>query len=187
MRTRSIIAIVLLAGCGSTTATTGGGGYGKSASTTSAPAATSATTANDAAAAYGKAYGGSYGAATTAAPSTSAAKLTIIKTALGSAVGDAAGFALYMFTPDSGGKPTCVDTCAANWPPAATTGAPTAAAGLDATKLSTVKHPNGKTQVTYNGHPLYRYGGDAAAGDTGGQGRLGYWYLVSPAGAKITG
>lgn len=179
MRHRYIVAVLALAACGSSTSATGGGGaYG--AQTTKAATATTATTSSG---------GGGY--AVPPPPSSSApagpANLTIITTSLGQAVGDASGFALYMYMPDSGGTPTCTDTCAANWPPAATTGAPTAATGLDTKLLTTVMHPNGVTQVVYNGHPLYRYGGDAAPGDIGGEGRLGYWYLITPVGAKIAG
>jgi predicted lipoprotein with Yx(FWY)xxD motif len=180
MRHRYIVAVLALAACGSSTsATSGGGAYG--AQTTKAATATTATTSS----------GGGGGYAVPPAPSSSApagpANLTIITTSLGQAVGDTSGYALYMYMPDSGGTPTCTDTCAANWPPAATTGAPTAATGLDTKLLTTVMHPNGVTQVVYNGHPLYRYGGDAAPGDIGGEGRLGYWYLLTPAGTKIAG
>ena len=34
---------------------------------------------------------------------------------------------------------------------------PKAGAGISAAKLSTVKRPDGSTQVTYAGFPLYRY------------------------------
>ena len=34
------------------------------------------------------------------------------------------------------------------------------------------------------GHPLYRFAGDAKAGDTNGQGIIGKWYASSPSGAK---
>ena len=43
-------------------------------------------------------------------------------------------------------------------------------------------------QVTYHGHPLYRYAGDSRAGDTNGQGLDQFgaeWYVLAPKGSKI--
>jgi predicted lipoprotein with Yx(FWY)xxD motif len=187
MRHRYIVAVLALAACGSTTSATSGG-YGAQ-TTKAATATTTATTAlsTNTTSSYG---GGGGGYAVPPAPTTMAAgpaNLTIIKTPLGQAIADASGYALYMYSPDGTGAPTCTDTCAANWPPAATTGAPTVSAGLDAKLLTTVKHPSGVTQVVYNGHPLYRYGAEAAPGDIGGEGRLGYWFLLTPAGDTIAG
>jgi predicted lipoprotein with Yx(FWY)xxD motif len=42
--------------------------------------------------------------------------------------------------------------------------------------LGTVTRPDGTTQVTYNGWPLYEYTGDHAAGDTNGTG--GHWQVI---------
>jgi hypothetical protein len=55
--------------------------------------------------------------------------------------------------------------------------------------LGTTMRADGTTQVTYSGHPLYLYAGDTNAGDTKGQGLNasgGLWWLLSPAGARIT-
>ena len=57
--------------------------------------------------------------------------------------------------------------------------------GITASKLGTVKRPDGKVQVTYNGLTLYRYSKDAKAGDANGQGTGKLWYAITPAG-KIT-
>ena len=194
MHRRYLVALLVLAACGSTGAKTAGGGYGtqQTTATTAAPTTATtaaATTATTSAYSYGGGGGGGGGYAVppTSAPVTGGSQLTIIKTSLGSAVGDANGYALYVFTPDTNGTPTCTGSCANSWPPATTTGTPAAATGLDVTKLTTVKNAAGDMQVVYNGHPLYHYSGDAAPGDTNGQGKLGIWYLVSPAGDKITG
>jgi predicted lipoprotein with Yx(FWY)xxD motif len=52
-----------------------------------------------------------------------------------------------------------------------------------------VRRADGSRQVTYAGHPLYRFGGDAAAGQANGQGSDDFgalWYVVGPRGAAIT-
>jgi hypothetical protein len=46
------------------------------------------------------------------------------------------------------------------------------------------------SQLTYAGHPLYRYAGDEAAGDTNGEGLTqfgGGWDVLAPSGHKIEG
>jgi predicted lipoprotein with Yx(FWY)xxD motif len=50
--------------------------------------------------------------------------------------------------------------------------------GVKQSLLGRLTRPNGKMQVTYNGHPLYRYSGDTKAGQTSGQGIDGKWYAV---------
>jgi predicted lipoprotein with Yx(FWY)xxD motif len=61
------------------------------------------------------------------------------------------------------------------------TGDATAGNGVDAAKLT--KAPSG--QVAYNGHLLYLYASDSAAGQTNGQGVAGVWHVVSAAGDPI--
>ena len=83
---------------------------------------------------------------------------------------------------------TCSGACATDWPPVTTTGKPRPAA---ASRLRWSERPRGPTakQVTYNGHPLYRYVGDQKAGDTNGQGVSAFgarWYAVSPSGSAVT-
>lgn len=46
---------------------------------------------------------------------------------------------------------------------------------------------DGTTQVSYNGHPVYDYSGDFAAGDTNGEGSEGVWHLVDANGDAVTG
>ena len=69
--------------------------------------------------------------------------------------------------------------CLGTWPAAKATGTPTAAPGLDASKLEVV---NG--QLAYAGHLLYYYAGDTKPGDTNGA-SIPSWDAVSPAGAPI--
>jgi predicted lipoprotein with Yx(FWY)xxD motif len=56
--------------------------------------------------------------------------------------------------------------------------------------LGTSKRDDGKTQVTYGGHPLYLYIGDVKAGDMNGQGVSAFgarWYAVTPSGRRLGG
>ncbi|MFB7620409.1 hypothetical protein [Kitasatospora sp. NPDC056181] len=103
---------------------------------------------------------------------------------------DSQGKTLYLFEKDTSTTSTCYDECAAAWPPALTTGAPTAAHGADQAKLSTTTRTDGKTQVVYNGHPLYYFEGDKAQGDTNGEESSAFgakWYVVNVDGNKVEG
>ena len=54
--------------------------------------------------------------------------------------------------------------------------------------LTTITLPSGAKQVTYAGHPLYTYAGDAKPGAVQGQGLDQFgaeWYVVAPSGHKI--
>jgi secreted repeat protein with Y-X4-D motif len=70
------------------------------------------------------------------------------------------------------------------------TGTPTAGTGAKASLVGTTARSGGKTQVTYNGHPVYVYSGDHSAGDTNGEGINAFgatWYTLSSSGNQITG
>lgn len=95
------------------------------------------------------------------------------------------GRSVYLFTPDpAGGTGTaCLEGCIANWPAVLVPEGAEAAAGPGLTgTITTLERPDGGQQVVYAGHPLYFFVGDAAAGDTNGQGLNDVWFLVTPAG-----
>ena len=72
--------------------------------------------------------------------------------------------ALYTWKQEKGLKVKCTGACAKTWPPLTIphgTMAPKHIAGVMGT-FGEVMRPNGATQVTYNGHPLYRFHGDTA-------------------------
>lgn len=100
------------------------------------------------------------------------------------------GYTLYDFTPDTPANSACTKgLCVRLWPPLLTTGTPTVGKGLDASLAGTVRRPDGQLQVTYGGHPLYRWIGDSRPGMITGQALLnvgGYWYVISPHGGQIT-
>jgi len=104
----------------------------------------------------------------------------------------AKGLTLYYWTQDVGKKSGCVNDptyhCSKWWPPLLTTGAPVAAAGAKQSLLGTTKRADGTTQVTYAGHPVYRWRGvgsplpDKKPGDLNGQGFISQWWALSPSG-----
>jgi predicted lipoprotein with Yx(FWY)xxD motif len=107
---------------------------------------------------------------------------------LGKYLVDSQGRTLYLFEKDTGTISTCSGACASAWPPSTKSGHPKAGSGVNAALLGNSTRSDGSTQLTYDGHPLYRYAGDGSPGDTNGQGLTqfgGGWYVVSPAGHKI--
>jgi predicted lipoprotein with Yx(FWY)xxD motif len=104
---------------------------------------------------------------------------------LGTILVDNAGRTLYGFTPDVGqAAPTCVDACAATWPPLIVTTA-TAGTGLDASKMTTITRTDGAKQAKYGDYPLYYFATDTAAGQTNGQGVAGKWFVIGADGQLI--
>lgn len=114
----------------------------------------------------------------------SAATVEVGETSLGSVLVDADGMTLYLFTPDDGGEPTCEGSCAELWPPVLDDD-PEPAEGVDASLLGTVERSDGESQVTYAGHPLYRYAQDDQPGDVKGQGVNDVWFAIAPDGTAV--
>jgi predicted lipoprotein with Yx(FWY)xxD motif len=118
------------------------------------------------------------GAAAAKAPISSADRAKV-----GRVVVDAQGFTLYRFTAEAQGRPVCTGACVKTWPPA-TVGK---GSGLP-DHVATVDRPDGGgLQLTYDGHPLYRYAGDHASGDANGDGVGGQWYAVKAGGGSASG
>jgi predicted lipoprotein with Yx(FWY)xxD motif len=124
-----------------------------------------------------------------ASPSTTAATIAVATNAtLGMILVDGNGMTIYLFVADTGKTSTCYGSCAQYWPPVLTTGAPKAGAGATASLLGTTTRTDGTVEVTYAGHPLYRFLQDKKPGDTTGQGLNlsgGLWYVMSPAGVAM--
>jgi predicted lipoprotein with Yx(FWY)xxD motif len=134
---------------------------------------------------------GTFGATAAAAPDATSARSATVKIAhsrLGKILVDSRGRTLYVLSADSARKSTCFGACAQNWPPLRVSRKPTVGRGLKASKIGTIRRRDGKPQVTYNRHPLYRFVGDTRAGQTHGQGIVafgGRWSVVSPAGRPV--
>ncbi len=102
---------------------------------------------------------------------------------------DGSGRAVYLFAADGMNKLTCSGACASAWPPVLATGQLTATGGAKTADLGTINRPGGGKQVTYDGHALYFFAGDSGPGQANGQGSGSFgakWWLVAPAGTKIT-
>jgi predicted lipoprotein with Yx(FWY)xxD motif len=106
---------------------------------------------------------------------------------LGSVLVDAEGMTVYLFTPDEGTESTCDGECEAIWPPVVAEGKPTAGEGALSTALGTTKRKDGTMQVTYEGHPLYTFSGDKAAGEANGQEIEGIWFALDESGNEVKG
>jgi predicted lipoprotein with Yx(FWY)xxD motif len=125
-------------------------------------------------------------------PATPAATGTAINTGstrLGQVLVDSNGLTVYLFLADKGTASSCNSAaCVQYWPPVLTTGAPQAGSGVTGSLLGTTARADGTTQVTYAGHPLYRFVMDKAAGDATGQAVNAFgapWYVVAPSGMQI--
>ena len=138
--------------------------------------------------------GGGATAATPAAPPKTAsgqvATVGLAKTGLGQILVNSQGLTLYLFKADQGTKSACTGACAEAWPPLLVTGKPSVGSGLQGSLAGTTTRPEGRTQVTYHGHPLYLFAQDHKAGETNGQGISAFgaaWFALNSAGNQVSG
>jgi predicted lipoprotein with Yx(FWY)xxD motif len=139
----------------------------------------------------GLALAGCGGSASHALPTTSdgrPASVGVSSTGLGDVLVDRQGRTLYLFERDSGTMSACTGACAVNWPPLRVRGTPLVGSGANSSDVGRTARPDGISQLTYNGHPLYTFVNDKKPGDTNGEGINafgGSWFAVSPAGAEV--
>ncbi len=145
------IAMVIVA-CGGTS--TGTGPYGVGGNTSASQTATAAANT------------GSGASIKTAIVTVNGKSVTILT--------NGQGMTLYYRTSDSATS-VCSGGCASVWPPLLSSSVPSSSLPG---KLSVQTTANG-SQVEYNGHPLYTYSGDTAAGQTSGEGFGGIWFVVT--------
>lgn len=87
------------------------------------------------------------------------------------------GRTLYSLSAETNGRFICTGACASTWR------ALIVPAGVKPTgpvKLGTIERPDGKTQVTFKGRPLYSFSGDSKAGEVNGEGikDVGTWHAA---------
>jgi predicted lipoprotein with Yx(FWY)xxD motif len=157
------LAAAVTAACG-TTAPSAGAAYGTTAAASSAISASASATAS----------------ASGAPMNAARAMLTVRKDKIGYVLATSTGMTIYWYSDDvrNSGQSSCTAGCLTAWP--AVTGAPEVAAGVKLSdKLGTITRPGGVIQATYNGYPLYTYGGDMTAGQTSGNGVGGVWHVIT--------
>jgi predicted lipoprotein with Yx(FWY)xxD motif len=116
------------------------------------------------------------------------ATVKVMRTRYGRILVDGRGRALYLFTRDRTPSSQCHGPCATNWPPLLTASNPVAGADARASLLGRSRRPDGSTQVTYRGHPLYHYIGDRDPGEVLCQNVEefgGRWYVVTQSGNAV--
>jgi predicted lipoprotein with Yx(FWY)xxD motif len=88
------------------------------------------------------------------------------------------GRTLYSLSVEKNGKFVCTGSCLSVWRPLAV---PAGVKPTGPVKLGTIERPEGGTQVTYKGRPLYRFSGDAKAGEANGEGikDVGTWHAAT--------
>ena len=137
------------------------------------------------------AFAAGMGAALGSTHATSRTSTVAIGTSsLGRILVDGKSRTLYLFEKDRSGRSACSGACALYWRPLLTRGKPNAGAGVRRSLLGVTRRADGTRQVTYAGHPLYRFVQDTRPSQTTGQGLDQFgaeWYVLSPAGKKIEG
>jgi predicted lipoprotein with Yx(FWY)xxD motif len=135
------------------------------------------------AAAYG---GASVGAGATAHPRRAVAGTTMNPTLDKTILVTRGGMTLYSLSAETGGRFICTDrSCLSLWTPLVV------ARGTTPTGvrlLATIKRPDGRTQVTYRGRPLYTFKEDRRPGDVKGNGfkDVGTWLAASGGASRPT-
>jgi predicted lipoprotein with Yx(FWY)xxD motif len=91
------------------------------------------------------------------------------------------GMTLYYFAKDTRpGVSVCEGKCAEAWPPLLLGDGESVSAGDGVSGVvASFTRPDGSTQVSYDGRPLYYFAGDQAAGDVTGQDVGEVWFVAA--------
>jgi predicted lipoprotein with Yx(FWY)xxD motif len=88
------------------------------------------------------------------------------------------GRTLYSLSVEREGRFICADSaCFSLWKPLTV---PAGVRPVGPVRLGTIVRPDGRTQVTFRGLPLYRFAGDTRPGDAAGEGfrDVGVWHAA---------
>jgi predicted lipoprotein with Yx(FWY)xxD motif len=106
---------------------------------------------------------------------------------IGMVLANGTGLTLYYNTKETGGKIVCTGACVSTWPPVVVPGAvPKTSAGITGS-FATIARPDGTTQLTFDGWPLYTFSGDSSSGTAAGQGIQNIWFAMGPTGVSSSG
>jgi predicted lipoprotein with Yx(FWY)xxD motif len=125
-----------------------------------------------------------------APPTTDAGvNLGLIHSPSGLILATGSGDALYDFVPDTPTHSACTnDGCVFQWPPLLASNPIRVGPGVNRSLVGTLRRPDGSTQLSYGGHPLYTYNLDAHPGLITGQAidqDGGLWYVLDAGGHEI--
>jgi len=89
------------------------------------------------------------------------------------------GLTLYSLSAEKNGRFICTGSCLKAWHPLVV------AAGVKPAgpvALGTIKRPDGRRQVTFEGRPLYTFDSDSKKGEASGEGikDVGTWHAATP-------
>jgi predicted lipoprotein with Yx(FWY)xxD motif len=123
-------------------------------------------------------------------PTANGATVKLARTSKGRILVSRTNFTLYLFAKDAKNRNTCmkISGCAAVWPAYTVKGRPVAGRGLKASLLGTIPIGHGRRQVTYAGHALYTYVGDAGPKSTSYVGFVQFgaaWDALNAAGQAV--
>jgi predicted lipoprotein with Yx(FWY)xxD motif len=142
-------------------------------------------------AALGLAACANSGVTTRSVPPTTDAGVTLglIHSPSGPILATGSGDALYDFVPDTPTHSACTnDGCVFQWPPLLATNPIRVGPGVTRSLVGTLRRPDGSTQLSYGGHPLYTYNLDLHPGEITGQAidqNGGLWYVLNARGQEI--
>jgi predicted lipoprotein with Yx(FWY)xxD motif len=95
------------------------------------------------------------------------------------------GHTLYSLSVETHGRFVCTGGCLGTWKPLVVR---PGVKPKGPVKLGTIRRPDGKTQVTFKGRPLYSFDGDVKPGETNGEGfkDVGTWHTAKVAGSSTS-